>query len=64
MNLLIGLNTPPVGSGLIIGAAIGGVTVEELIREMLPFLAVQMVVLFFITYVPSFTLWVPQWAGF
>jgi tripartite ATP-independent transporter DctM subunit len=64
VNLLIGLNTPPVGSGLIIGAAIGGVTVEELIREMLPFLAVQLVVLFFITYVPSFTLYIPKLAGF
>ena len=39
-------NTPPVGSGLIIGAAIGGVNMEELIREMLPFLGFQLVVVF------------------
>lgn len=64
VNLLIGLNTPPVGSGLIIGAAIGGVTVEELIREILPFLAIQFVVLIFITYVPAFTLYIPKLAGF
>ena len=64
VNLLIGLNTPPVGSGLIIGAAIGGVKVEELIREILPFLAVQFVVLFLITYIPAFTLFIPKLAGF
>lgn len=64
VNLLIGLNTPPVGSGLIIGAAIGGVTVEELIGEMMPFLAIQLVVLVLITYVPAFTLFVPKMAGF
>lgn len=64
VNLLIGLNTPPVGSGLIIGAAIGGVSVEELIGEMMPFLTIQLVVLFLITYVPAFTLFVPKIAGF
>jgi tripartite ATP-independent transporter DctM subunit len=64
VNLLIGLNTPPVGSGLIIGAAIGGVSMEELIREMLPFLVIQLVVLFLITYVPAFTLFIPKITGF
>lgn len=64
VNLLIGLNTPPVGSGLIIGAAIGGTTMEELIREIIPFLLIQLVVLLLITYLPLFTLLVPKMAGF
>ncbi|MEW6262979.1 MAG: TRAP transporter large permease [Thermodesulfobacteriota bacterium] len=64
VNLLIGLNTPPVGSGLMIGAALGGVTVEELTREMVPFLIIQVVVMFLITYVPIFTLLIPKMAGF
>lgn len=64
VNLLIGLNTPPVGSGLIIGAAIGGVSMEELIQEILPFLGIQLVVLFLVTYVPAFTLLVPKITGF
>ena len=64
VNLLIGLNTPPVGSGLIIGAAIGGITVEQLIKEIWPFLIIQVVVLFLITYFPAITLYIPKKAGF
>jgi len=64
VNLLVGLNTPPVGSGLVVGAAIGGVTVDELIKEIVPFLVVQMVVILVITYVPVITLFIPRIAGF
>jgi tripartite ATP-independent transporter DctM subunit len=64
VNLLIGLNTPPVGTGLFIGSAIGKVSIEKLIREVLPFTAVQLVVLVLITYFPWFTVTVPKLAGF
>jgi tripartite ATP-independent transporter DctM subunit len=64
VNLLIGLNTPPVGSGLMIGAALGGVTMEELIKEITPFLLIQLVVLIMITYVPAFTMFLPRITGF
>lgn len=63
-NLLVGLNTPPVGSGLIIGAAIGGVPVEKLIKEMFPFFLIQLFIVFIITYVPFFTLALPRISGF
>jgi TRAP-type C4-dicarboxylate transport system permease large subunit len=53
-----------VGSGLVVGAAIGGVTVDELIKEVVPFLVVQVVVMFVITYVPVITLFIPRLAGF
>jgi tripartite ATP-independent transporter DctM subunit len=56
VNLIIGMNTPPVGSGLFIGASIGKVRVEELVKEIFPFIMMQIVVLFLITYVPIFTL--------
>jgi len=64
VNLLIGLNTPPVGTGLFIGSAIGKVRIEELIREVLPFTAVQLIVLILLTYIPWFTLTIPRLAGF
>jgi tripartite ATP-independent transporter DctM subunit len=64
VNLLVGLNTPPVGSGLFIGAAIGNVKLEELIREVTPFILIEFVILFIITYVPAFTLTIPRLAGF
>ena len=64
VNLLIGLNTPPVGSGLVVGAAIGGVTVDELIREVVPFLLIQVVAIILITYIPIISLFIPRIAGF
>ncbi len=64
VNLLVGLNTPPVGSGLFIGAAIGNVRLEELIREVNPFILMGIIILLGITYIPALTLYVPQLAGF
>ena len=64
VNLLIGLNTPPVGTGLFIGAAIGKVRIEELITEVMPFTLIQLIVLVLITYIPWITLVVPRLAGF
>ncbi|HCQ2775484.1 TPA: TRAP transporter large permease, partial [Escherichia coli] len=39
-NLAIGTITPPVGSGLYVGASVGKVKVEEVIKPLLPFYAV------------------------
>ncbi len=64
VNLLIGLNTPPVGSGLFIGAAIGNVPIETLIGEVIPFILVEFAVLLAITYIPAFSLTVPRIFGF
>ena len=64
VNLLVGLNTPPVGSGLFIGAAIGQVRLEELIREVNPFIIMEFIVLLAITYIPALTLIIPKMAGF
>ena len=64
VNLLIGLNTPPVGSGLFIGSAIGKVSVEKLSKAVIQFLWIEIVVLFLITYLPILTLWIPGLTGF
>lgn len=60
VNLLIGLNTPPVGSGLFLGSAIGKVKLEELIREVRPFILMEIVALLLITYVPFLTTSLPR----
>lgn len=60
VNLLLGLNTPPVGSGLFIGAAVGKVKLEELIREVRPFIAMEFLVVLIITYVPFLTTTLPR----
>ena len=62
-NLAIGTITPPVGSGLYVGASVGKVKVENLIRPLAPFYASIIVVLLLITYVPELTLFLPRLLG-
>jgi tripartite ATP-independent transporter DctM subunit len=60
LNLGIGLLTPPVGSALFVGCAIGGITMERATKAMVPFLAGMLVVLLLITYIPDITLFLPN----
>jgi tripartite ATP-independent transporter DctM subunit len=60
INLGIGLITPPVGSVLFVGCAVGKVKLEEVLRGILPFYAVMFAVLMLVTYVPAFSLWLPS----
>ncbi|EDH6203726.1 TRAP transporter large permease [Salmonella enterica subsp. enterica] len=55
-NLAIGTITPPVGSGLYVGASVGKVKVEEVIKPLLPFYGAIIGVLLLITYIPEITL--------
>lgn len=60
LNLGIGLLTPPVGSALFVGCAIGELPIEKVTRAQLPFLAVMFVVLMLITYIPGITMTLPN----
>src|SRR5438445_2361280 len=60
LNLGIGLFHPPVGAVLFVGCAVGGVTIEEVMRSIWPFYAVMFLVLMFVTYVPEISLWLPR----
>ena len=51
-NLAIGLCTPPVGSALFVGCAVGKTTLEATSRKMLPLFAVMVFVLMLVTYLP------------
>lgn len=55
----IGLITPPVGSVLFVGAAIGRITVTQALRTIWPFYCAAMIVLLTIVYVPALSLWLP-----
>ena len=59
-NAGMGLLTPPVGTVLFVGCAIGKVSVEAGTKAMLPFFYAMIVVLMLITYVPQFTMWLPN----
>ncbi|ELA4208698.1 TRAP transporter large permease [Salmonella enterica subsp. enterica serovar Cerro] len=62
-NLAIGTITPPVGSGLYVGASVGKVKVEEVIKTLLPFYGAIIGVLLLITYIPEITLFLPRLLG-
>lgn len=60
LNLGIGLVTPPVGPTMVIGCAIGRVSMEQITKELWPFYLVMTTVLMIVTYVPEFSLWLPS----
>lgn len=63
LNLSIGLLTPPVGSTLFVGCAIGNVKMEALAKMMIPFYLVMVGVLMAITYVPALVMTLPRLMG-
>lgn len=62
-NLCIGLCTPPVGSALFVGCSVSGVKLQDLIKPMLPFFAVLIITLLMVTYIPSLSLFLPNFFG-
>lgn len=63
VNLAIGLFTPPVGLNLYVGAGIGKVRLEEVVRGIMPFLICAIIALLFITYIPAISNWLPDLLG-
>ena len=59
LNMMIGLSTPPFGMLLFIVSGISGTPLKSIIKEILPMLLVLIGVLFLITYVPWFVLYLP-----
>jgi len=59
INCALGLNTPPVGTTQFVGCAIGGISVGEVMKSILPFYGALVVTLMLVTYVPAFSLWLP-----
>ena len=53
-------NTPPVGTTQFVGCAIGGISVGQVMRTILPFYAALIAALFMVTYVPAFSMWLPR----
>ena len=53
-NLAIGLCTPPVGSALFVGCAVGKTGLESTSKKMLPLFACMIIVLLVVTYLPFY----------
>jgi tripartite ATP-independent transporter DctM subunit len=60
LNLGIGLLTPPVGPTMVVGCAIGKVSMEAVSRSILIFYVPMIIVLLLVTYIPALTLWLPS----
>ncbi|MFN3277962.1 MAG: TRAP transporter large permease [Paracoccus hibiscisoli] len=64
VNLTVGLATPPMGLVLFVAAAVSGEKVMTIARAILPFLAVEVFVIFLITYFPAISMTIPRLTGF
>jgi tripartite ATP-independent transporter DctM subunit len=64
VNLGMGLITPPVGSVLFVGCAVGKVKIEQVVRSIWPFYIAMFAVLLLVTYVPAVSLWIPSFLKF
>ncbi len=60
LNLGIGLLTPPVGPTMVVGCAIGRVSMEAVSRSILIFYIPMLIVLGLVTYIPGLSLWLPS----
>ena len=59
INIYIGCITPPVGVSLLVGTKIGDTSMGSAFKAILPFLGIALIILVLVTYIPSFSLWLP-----
>jgi tripartite ATP-independent transporter DctM subunit len=64
INCALGLNTPPVGTTQFVGCAIGEVSIGTVMRTIWPFYGALIAALMLVTYVPAFSMWLPELAGY
>ena len=64
VNLTVGLATPPMGLVLFVAAGLSRESLEKIAIEMIPFLLVEFLVIFLISYFPILTLSIPNWLGY
>lgn len=63
LNLSIGFITPPFGANLFMASEVSGVSYTKLAKAIWPWIAVEIVVLLLITYIPEITLFFPRLLG-
>ncbi|MBT6610913.1 MAG: TRAP transporter large permease [Deltaproteobacteria bacterium] len=64
VNVTVGLATPPMGLILFVASSLSKESIEDIPREILPFLAVEVIVIFLITFFPPLCLFIPHLLGF
>lgn len=64
VNLTVGLATPPMGLVLFVASSVSGEKVETIAKAILPFLLVEIIVIFLITFIPEISMTIPRLTGF
>ena len=60
LNMMIGLSTPPFGMLLFIVTKAGNTKIGGVIREIMPMVLIMIALLFFMTFVPDFVMFIPN----
>jgi len=63
LNMMIGLSTPPFGMVLFIVTGIGKTQMSKVIKEILPMVAIMIVLLLLCTYIPQIIMFIPNTMG-
>ncbi len=64
LNLSVGLCTPPVGSVLFVGCGIGNVSIENVIKPLIPLFMAMIIALLLVTYFPWISMILPRVFGY
>jgi C4-dicarboxylate transporter, DctM subunit len=63
-NLTLGMITPPVGGLLFVTSNVSRVPLNDLVRELKPFLLAHGIILVMLTFIPALSTWLPLVLGF
>jgi tripartite ATP-independent transporter DctM subunit len=63
LNLCIGLCTPPVGSVLFLGVQVSGISIQKVVKPLIPFFLAMILGLIIVTLWPGLSLWLPNLFG-
>lgn len=63
VNLAIGMVTPPLGVCLFVSCGIAGISLEDIAKAALPFIAIMIADVLLLTYIPALTTILPKLTG-
>lgn len=63
INTSIGMITPPMAVNLFVATGIAGCSIGQISKRIIPYMAVEIVTLLLMTFVPSIITWLPSIAG-
>ena len=63
INLCMALVTPPVGACLFVACGVAHISMEQIVRRIVPFIVVAVILLLLVTYFPGLTLFIPGLLG-